>query len=240
MDGRLSVNNLILRQGKTFSLKVSQLELLPRRIYALTGPNGAGKSTLLKLLAFLTVPQQGTIRISGCHGGLGAQRRQVTLVEQSPYLLDGTVADNLVYGLKLRSITGRERQQRIDSALQRVGLAGFAQRRSDELSGGETQRVALARALALQPKVLLLDEPTANFDNMSLAIFDELLRTLPDEGITVIFSTHDPSQPERLRGETIRIDNGRLLNTPHRVKTSGNLPRNEKRPWPEALNMYAR
>jgi tungstate transport system ATP-binding protein len=143
---------VIVSQGDNFSLTIEHLELLPQRIYALTGPNGAGKSTLLRAMALLHSPQQGTVSFPGAKTNSPTQQRQqVTLVEQSPYMLSGTVADNLAFGLKLRGIRGKEQQQRIQSALEMVGLAGFGQRKADMLSGGEMQRVALARALVLQP-----------------------------------------------------------------------------------------
>ena len=88
---------------------------------------------------------------------------------------------------------------------------GPDRRKTRELSGGEIQRVALARALVLKPEVLLLDEPTSNIDSKSLQAFETLISSLPSHGITVLFSTHDLSQPERLGGEMIRIENGRLL-----------------------------
>lgn len=216
MKPAICLKGLKVNQGANFELSIDSLELLPRRIYALTGPNGAGKSTLLKTIALLRMPQAGTINFPAAQVKSPAHKRlQVTLVEQSPYMLKGTVSANLAFGLKLRGIRGQEQQKRISSALEMVGLAGFTSRRADKLSGGEMQRVALARALVLQPDVLLLDEPTSNIDSKSLQAFEELLSSLPNHGVTVVLATHDLSQPARLGGEVIRIENGRLLNTPH-------------------------
>jgi tungstate transport system ATP-binding protein len=226
----LSLKDVLIRQGENFSLSIENLELLPRRIYALTGPNGSGKSTLLRTLALLNAPRQGTVRFSAAGAGNPTQQRQkVTLVEQSPYLLKGTVADNLAFGLKLRGIRGKQQQLRIASALAMVGLDGFAQRKADKLSGGEVQRVALARALVLEPEVLLLDEPTSNIDRKSLHAFEELLGRLPDYGVTVVFSTHDLSQPARLGGELIRIENGRLIDQPHGPAGDSDVKQAEQR-----------
>lgn len=211
MPVAISIKDLLIRQGNNFLLSISSLELQSGRIYALTGPNGAGKTTLLRAMALLSKPLQGQVRVAGqAPGNLTRARQMVTLVEQSPYLLKGSVYDNLAFGLKLRDIRGEEQRSRIKSALEMVGLADFAQRRANRLSAGEGQRLALARALALKPRVLLLDEPTSNIDNESLPAFEALLSRLPESGMTVIFSTHDRLQPERLGGISLRLENGRL------------------------------
>ncbi len=213
MQPVISLRNILVKKGENFSLSVESLSLQPGLIYALTGPNGAGKSTLLRVMALLETPQTGSIEFVGNgRGNPARQRKKVTLVEQSPYLFKGSVADNLNYGLKLRGVDSNEMASRIKSTLTNVGLEGFEERQAKELSGGEVQRVALARALVLKPELLLLDEPTANIDSNSLQTYEELLCRLHQYGVTVVFSTHDPSQSRRLGGEVLRIENGRLLN----------------------------
>ena len=217
MQPVITLNNIQVTQGDNFTLSVDSLALQPRRIYALTGPNGAGKSTLLRVMALLLSPRSGSIEFAGNEPrDLGRQRQRVTLVEQSPYLFKGSVTDNLSYGLKLRGIDSKERSMRIGSTLAIVGLKGFEQRQAKELSGGEIQRVALARALVLKPELLLLDEPTANIDSNSLQAYETLLKGLPGYGVTVVFSTHDPSQSRRLGEEVLRLENGHLINGFHR------------------------
>lgn len=212
MQPVITLNNILLTQGENFTLSVASLALQARRIYALTGPNGAGKSTLLRVMALLSAPQTGSIEFAGSGArDLARQRQRVTLVEQSPYLFKGSVADNLSYGLRLRGIDSRERSARIGTTLAIVGLKGFEQRQAKQLSGGEVQRVALARALVLNPELLLLDEPTANIDSNSLEAYETLLRGLPEYGVTVVFSTHDPSQSRRLGEEVLRLEEGRLI-----------------------------
>jgi tungstate transport system ATP-binding protein len=211
------LKNIRVTLGESFSLSIENLALQPQRIYALTGPNGAGKSTLLRIMALLLSPQSGTVEFTGsAPRDLDRQRQKVTLVEQTPYLFNSSVADNLSYGLKLRGINSRERSDRIRATLAIVGLEGFEQRQAKELSGGEVQRVALARALVLKPELLLLDEPTANIDSNSLQSYESLISGLSEYGATVVFSTHDPSQARRLGEEILRIENGRLLNGSHR------------------------
>jgi tungstate transport system ATP-binding protein len=90
-------------------------------------------------------------------------------------------------------------------------MGAFARRRARELSSGERQRVAIARALVLQPELLLLDEPTANIDSASLPLLESLIRSLPQQGMTVVCATHDPAQPERLGAQVLRLGNGRLV-----------------------------
>ena len=199
--------------GKNFCLKVQRLDIDSDKIHVVSGPNGAGKSTLLRILALLINPQRGTLFFSGqpIDPSVSSQlslRRKITLVEQSPYLLQESVSSNLAFGLKVRRVSRAEREQRIAEILPLVGLADFSQRPIKELSGGEVQRVALARALVLNPEVLLLDEPTANIDHDSLPGFEQLLRSLAKNGMTIIMSTHDPAQAERLNGNLIRIQNG--------------------------------
>ena len=199
--------------GENFCLKVQQLNIDRDKIHVVSGPNGAGKSTLLRVLALLLKPQQGSVFFSGqlidpSVSNQRSLRRKITLVEQSPYLLQESVSSNLAFGLKIRRVSRAEREQRIAEILPLVGLADFSQRPIKELSGGEVQRVALARALVLNPEVLLLDEPTANIDHDSLSGFEQLLRSLASNGMTIVMSTHDPAQAERLNGNLIRIQNG--------------------------------
>lgn len=236
MEPVISIKDLWLCQGENFSLSIASLDLLPRQIYTLTGSNGAGKSTLLRTMALLTVPQRGHIRFAGpgC-GSLTHQRQKVTLVEQSPYLLAGTVSDNLAFGLKLRGLRGNDQQKRIKSGLEMAGLDGFENRKAKQLSGGEVQRVALARALVLEPEVLLLDEPTSNIDSKSLQDFEELLCRLPERGVTVVIATHDLFLAERLGGEMLRIENGCLLERTPRA-SQHSLAKKEK-VWPKLLNV---
>jgi tungstate transport system ATP-binding protein len=223
MEPILALHNLEYRRGDQFTLNIGQLDFQPGRIYLLAGPNGAGKSTLLQLLGLLLPPDRGEIRFAGTvvQGGAHRQRlrRQVTLVEQSPFMFDGTVYDNLAFGLRLRDVRGDLQRHRILSALEKVGLQGFEFRRASALSGGETRRVALARAMVLRPKVLLLDEPTAGLDRDSLPLFESCLAALPGEGVTVIISTHDADQSRRLRGEVLRLEAGRLI-SPETVESA--------------------
>jgi tungstate transport system ATP-binding protein len=231
MEPIIALRNLEFSRSGQFTLNIGQLDFQPGRIYLLVGPNGAGKSTLLQLLGLLLTPDRGEIRFAGTavEGAAHRQRmrRQITLVEQSPFLFDGTVYDNLAFGLRLRDIRGDLQRHRIASALESVGLQGFEHRHARALSGGETRRVALARAMVLRPKVLLLDEPTAGLDRDSLPHFESCLSALPGEGVTVIISTHDAGQIRRLQGEVLCLESGRLVSpeTVESVITCGAMER---------------
>ena len=205
--------------GSNVALDIEELTIGEGRIYTLMGANGAGKSTLLSILAFLAPPTSGEIfyagkRVDWHHGSVEEHRRKVTLLHQSPYLFGGTVYDNVAFGLKARGIRGEAQQRRVDKALDGVGLQRFRDRKARELSGGEAQRVAMARALALEPEVLLLDEPLANIDRETTGLLETVIASLPARGTTVVLITHDPEQPDRLNGESILLEGGKVA-TPH-------------------------
>jgi tungstate transport system ATP-binding protein len=224
MEALMSLSHIEFQQGE-FRLKIDDLRLGAGRIYLLEGANGAGKSTLLRLLGLLLVPAAGGL----CFGGEQVTdevqrqrlRRQITLVEQSPYLFDTSVYRNLAFGLRLREVRGELQDRRIRQALEAVGLAGFEARLARTLSGGEIRRVALARAMVLRPKLLLLDEPTAGLDRGILPIFESCLGALPDQGTTVVIASHDGAQSRRLDGEVLTLVGGRLQGPPAGSGKSG-------------------
>ena len=214
MNPLLTLTDIVFRRDD-FTLSVDFLELRPGHIYLLHGPNGSGKSTLLNVLALLLMPAEGEIHFKGIPVKDAKERqrlrRQITLVEQSPFLFNASVYQNLAFGLRLRDVRGDIQRRRITQALQMVGLEGFENRSAKELSGGETRRVALARAMVLRPQLLLLDEPTAGLDQGALPLFEHCLAALPDQGTTVVIAGHDADQPRRLGGTILTLDHGRLV-----------------------------
>jgi tungstate transport system ATP-binding protein len=243
MSALFSLHNIEINLGEHFKLDIPQLELKANEVYVFTGPNGAGKSTLLKLLSHLNMPTRGELRFMGEQvqndpARLTRLRRQITMVEQTPYLFSGSVAYNIAYGLQLRGVRSAEQQSLIANALETVGLDGFGQRKVSELSGGEAQRVALARALVLEPRVLVLDEPTANIDHKSLAAIEGLLAKLPQRGVSVIMTSHDKDQPKRVGGKVMSISEGRLCNTQHSHVWQQPEPLTDgKKLWPQPLTV---
>ncbi len=189
-------------------------ELPARQIIALTGANGAGKSTLLKLLAFLLVPAAGELRyreVCVDAGNRTHYRRRVGFIPQDPYLLRGSVRYNIELGLRFRRLGRGERVARATKTLRLLGLERLTARPVHSLSGGEAQKVALGRMLALDPEVLLLDEPFTWLDTASVRSLGALLHSLRDEqGKTVVFSSHDGGFARHIADRVYALADGRL------------------------------
>jgi len=172
--------------------------------FALIGPTGAGKTTLLRLLDLLDVPSSGSVYFDGVDvTGSGRQRlearRRMSFVQQKPIVFTMNVYDNVACGLRWRRQRNETVRQKVDSALELVGMDDCRSRDARTLSGGETQRVAIARALVTEPEVLFLDEPTANLDPVSTSKVEEVLaHILREKRTTVVMATHDMAQGQRL------------------------------------------
>ena len=190
-------------------LDAIDLDLTCDGITVVAGPSGAGKSSLLRLLNRLAEPSAGTVRFAGTD--LPAWdpvelRRRVGMVFQRPPIFAGSVADNL--RVADPSITAEQ----VVEALGRVGLAPvLADRATNDLSGGEAQRMCFARALLTRPDVLLADEPTASLDAAARDTIESLARRLADEGMPIVWVSHDIAQLRRLADHVIVLDAGRVL-----------------------------
>jgi tungstate transport system ATP-binding protein len=189
--------------GRVQALSDCTLRIRAGERLALVGSNGSGKSTLLRTLNGLVRPVAGSLQHD-------VQARQAMLF-QRPYMLRASVLHNVALGLWLGGV--RWRQARLDAlaALERVGLAHLAARNAKALSGGQQQRVALARAWALKPQVLLLDEPTASLDPAAKREVERLMADFADDGMTLIFSSHNLGQVKRLAQRVIYLEQGRLV-----------------------------
>ena len=214
-------------------LKVDDLDVHKGEILAIVGPSGAGKSTLLRLMNFLEKPTEGTVKYDKHIFSPQVDvpltiRRQVTTVFQSPLLLNRNVWANVRYGLQLRG--EKNADQRVEKVLAQVGLLEYADHKARTLSGGEAQRVALARAIILEPKVLLLDEPTANLDPFNVSLIEDNVQELNrDSGTTIVMVTHNIFQAHRmahrvafmLKGEILEIaDVEKFFNQPEDPRTA--------------------
>lgn len=186
-------------------------------IMALLGPSGCGKSTLLKLLAGLLHPEAGQVffgqqKVVEGRFSLPPEKRDLGMVFQDyalwPHM---TVGQNVSFPLQMRSVPAKARQQRVMTALDRVGLADFTHRRPSELSGGQQQRVALARAIVAEPQILLFDEPLSNLDrNLRETLCEEMAVLLRQLGTTAVYVTHDPHEAEALAHCIARMEQGAI------------------------------
>lgn len=193
-------------------LEVPDLEIRQGEIFSIIGPNGSGKSTFLRLVNFLEPCSTGEIVYDGQVVQYPAPltiRRQISMVFQRPLLFDRTVLYNVTYGLRLR---GQNDRDAIDSLLHDLDLEALADVSARSLSGGQVQRVALARTLALEPKVLLLDEPTANLDPHTVGITESIIQAISNERhTTVVLVTHNIFQAGRLADRTMMLLNGEVI-----------------------------
>ncbi len=217
--------------SKTFDtaavLHQLSLDVQAGELLALLGPSGSGKTTLLRIIAGLDHPDSGRIIFGGEDAtGLPVQQRAVGFVFQHYALFKHlTVADNIAYGLNARERKRRppkaEIKNRVGNLLDLVKLSGFASRYPSQLSGGQRQRVALARALAVEPRVLLLDEPFGALDAQVRKDLRRWLREIHDRtGQTTIFVTHDQDEALELSDRVAVLDKGRLqqVGTPDEVQ----------------------
>jgi tungstate transport system ATP-binding protein len=173
------------------------------------GPNGAGKSLLLRLCHGLLRPTAGTIRWACADPA--RLRREQAFVFQRPVLLRRSTAANIAYALAVGGVPRAARQDRVRAALGEVGLSHLADRPARVLSGGEQQRLALARAWALEPKVMFLDEPTANLDPAATRAIEAVIAAMHERGVKIVMTTHDLGQARRHADEIVFLHKGRLV-----------------------------
>jgi tungstate transport system ATP-binding protein len=210
-----SISNLKYSYKDKPVLDINNLKIKKGLIYSLLGANGSGKTTLLKILNGLLKSPKAEILYRGkpvSENKYLKVRNETVYIHQSPLLLTGNVFHNVSYGLKLRNEKKEIIKEKVDTALESVGLKGFEKRKSRELSGGEIQKIAIARAVAVSPEVLLFDEPTSNLDSESLLLIEKLFLDLKNKkGATIIMSSHNSFFEERLCDETIRLNKGKVI-----------------------------
>jgi iron(III) transport system ATP-binding protein len=205
------IENVNVSYGTNHVLKGVNLEIRPGEFFAFLGPSGCGKTTLLRLIAGFNQAQSGRVMLAGEDiSRLPPWKRDVGMVFQSyalwPHL---TVRRNVAFGLEESKVPRREIEGRVAAALDLVGMTAFADRRPSQLSGGQQQRVALARTIAVEPKVLLLDEPLSNLDAKLRTQVRRELRDLQRRlGITTIFVTHDQEEANTICDRIAVINEG--------------------------------
>lgn len=202
------------RYGDVRAVDNVTLSVPPGALVSLLGPSGSGKTTLLRLVGGFEAPDGGTIAIAGRDvTTLAPQKRPTATVFQSYALFPSmTVAENVGYGVDAKTVGREERQRRIQTSLDRVEMGSLGGRPVAALSGGQQQRVALARALAVQPEVLLFDEPLSNLDAALRVKTRTEIRSLQQElGITALYVTHDQEEALALSDIIAVLRGGRLV-----------------------------
>jgi tungstate transport system ATP-binding protein len=210
----LQITALYKSFGKREVLNNIELSLRPGECNLLSGANGAGKTTLLRIISGLEKPDSSQITIASkstkswrrCRADL---QKQVLYLHQQPYMFDGSVRYNLGYALA-KGLDKPSRKHLIDAAIHWAGLGHLTDAHAKSLSGGERQRVSLARAWLRNPRILLLDEPTANLDQEARERTLELLKSFKEQGIALLLASHDPLQFCALIDHHLHLYKGRL------------------------------
>ncbi|MCB9081721.1 MAG: ABC transporter ATP-binding protein [Lewinellaceae bacterium] len=227
MIARLEGVSKVYRVGdqEIVALQPTTLDLQTGELLLINGPSGSGKTTLLSLLGCVIYPTTGRLWVDGQeinHLGqkalAGLRLQTIGFVFQNFNLLAPlTAEENVMMPLKLQGITGRQARQRVDEALELVGMVDRRKNLPKQLSGGQQQRIAVARALVTEPKMILCDEPTASLDKGSLEVVMEELRSLADAGKAVAVVTHDP-RLQKYAHRIVEVRNGFV----HEVKNIEN------------------
>lgn len=209
------IENVCMAFGKKEVLKNINLGIKRGEIFAIIGPSGAGKTTLLRILNLFEIPLCGTLIFNGISldaGKPGSLRRRMSLLFQTPSVFNGSVFDNVAFGLKVRGFDKRAIEKKVGEALDTVGLSGMGKEKARMLSGGEAQRMAFARAIVYDPEILLLDEPTSNLDPANVANIEEIIKRIRDErGTTIVIATHNIPQVRRIADRVGVLLNGELI-----------------------------
>jgi spermidine/putrescine transport system ATP-binding protein len=212
--GHVKLESLTKRFDDVTAVDEISVEIEPGEFFSLLGPSGCGKTTTLRMVAGFEPPTSGKILLDGTDvGNWAPNRRNVNTVFQSyalfPFL---TVAENVAFGIKYKSVPKWEREIRVAEALGLVQLSGYETRRPNQLSGGQQQRVALARALVLRPSVLLLDEPLGALDaKLRRTLQVELGALQKQVGITFIYVTHDQEEALTMSDRLAVMNHGKIV-----------------------------
>ncbi|WP_412099045.1 ABC transporter ATP-binding protein [Defluviimonas sp. D31] len=209
----MAIREVTQRYGQTLALNRVSLDIAAGEFVVLLGPSGCGKTTLLNIIGGFAEPTSGQVLIGGRDmAGIGSKDRPTTTVFQDYALFPHmTLRDNVAFGLRMRGQARTARSEKAEEMLALVGLAGRGGHRPHELSGGQRQRVALARALAVEPDVLLLDEPLGALDlKLRRSMQDELKDIQRRVGTTFVHVTHDQEEAMAIADRIVVMNGGRI------------------------------
>lgn len=195
-------------------LKNIDLEVKDGEVLAIVGPSGSGKTSLLRILDMLEPEYEGRVAIDGrdIRESDMAVRRSMAMVFQKPVVFSMSVYENVAYGLRLRKVPKQEIDALVKEVLALLDMCGKEKEYARHLSGGESQRIAFARAFVVKPKLLFLDEPTANLDRQNVAIIEKAIKDINKRyGTTVVIVTHSLAQARRLADRIAVIIDGELV-----------------------------
>ena len=212
----ISIKGLCKAFGDNLVLKGIDLEVADKEVVVIIGPSGSGKSTLLRSINYLDVPSKGKISIDGkelSSADINRVRAEVGMVFQRfnlcPHM---TVLDNITLApRKVRKIVREEAEKEAHMLLAKVGLADKADAYPEQLSGGQQQRVAIARALAMKPRLMLFDEPTSALDPEMVKEVLDVMRSLANEGMTMVIVTHEMGFAREVGDRLLFVDDGRII-----------------------------
>ena len=213
MTSALDLVHVTKTYEDTVAVRDVSVSIAKGEFFSFLGPSGCGKTTILRMISGFIAPTQGEIRLDGKDlAGVGPHKRATALIFQNLALFPlMSVADNIAYGLRVRGATAAAQRRKADELLDLIALSGYGDKRIDELSGGQKQRVAIARALAVQPAVLLLDEPLSSLDLKLRQHMRAELRSLQKRtGVTFVYITHDQGEALAMSDRVAVMSNGQI------------------------------
>ena len=215
MSLELSVSNIFKSYDGEAVLKDCSFTFDKKQTYVLTGRNGSGKSTLLRICALLEEPDKGKLFFSDdgvpVEKDLGLKRR-MTLLLPKIGVFNTTVCKNVAYGLRIRRLEEKEMSERVDRALDFVGLAHKRSQKAVTLSSGEIQRLGIARAMVIRPEIVFLDEPTSSIDAKNTEIIEDIILNMKKEQRSIaVITTHDAAQAKRLADMLLVMQDGKIV-----------------------------
>jgi tungstate transport system ATP-binding protein len=215
MSLELSVSNIFKSYDGEPVLNGCSFNFDRKQTYVLMGRNGSGKSTFLRICALIEEPDEGELTFSNdgipLEQDLGLRRR-ITLLLPKIGVFNTTAYKNVAYGLRLRNLEEREIRERVNGALDFVGLARKKSQKALTLSSGEMQRLGIARAMVIRPEIIFLDEPTASIDQKNTEIIEEIILNMKREQRSIaVITTHDAAQAKRLADRLLMLQEGKIV-----------------------------